>query len=108
MAALNSDKCIGEVINIGNNYEISIGDTASIIAELIGRDVKITTDNQRLRPEKSEVERLLASNDKARELLGWQPSYAGQDGFLRGLKETITWFSDKKNLSLYKTDIYNL
>ena len=93
MAALNSDRGIGEVINIGSNFEISIGDTARTIAEVMGVEIEIVTDEQRLRPEKSEVERLWAANGKARELLGWQPQYGGLDGFRRGLAETVAWFS---------------
>jgi NAD dependent epimerase/dehydratase len=108
MAALDSDRGIGEVINIGNNFEISIGDTARTIAEVMGVEVEILTDEQRLRPEKSEVERLCASNDKARELLNWQPKYGGVDGLRRGLAETVTWFSEPAHLAAYKSDIYNL
>jgi NAD dependent epimerase/dehydratase len=108
IAALNSSQCIGEVINLGSNYEISVGDTAQTIAELMGVDVKILTDDQRLRPEKSEVERLWASNEKAKKLLSWSPQYGNLDGFKRGLSETIEWFSVSENLSLYKADIYNL
>ena len=108
ISALESDSGIGDVINIGSNFEISIGDTAQTIAEVMGVDVEFETDEQRLRPEKSEVERLWASNDKARELLGWQPEYGGIEGFRRGLIETATWFSDPQNLITYKTDIYNL
>ena len=108
IAALNSDQGIGEVINIGSNFEISIGDTARTIAEVMGVEIKILTDEQRLRPEKSEVERLWASNDKARELLGWQPQYGGLEGFRRGLTETVDWFSKPSHLASYKSDIYNL
>ncbi len=108
MAALRSDKCIGQVINLGSNFEISIGDTARTIAELMGADIEILTDDQRLRPEKSEVERLWASNVKARELLGWEPQYGGVDGFRRGLIETITWFKQPSHLAAYKSGIYNL
>jgi NAD dependent epimerase/dehydratase len=108
IAALQSDKGIGEVINLGSNYEISVGDTALAIADVMGAKIEILTDEQRLRPEKSEVERLWASNDKARELLGWQPVYGGLDGFRRGLAETVTWFGEPANLSRYKADIYNV
>jgi len=108
IAALNSSQCIGEVINLGSNYEISIGDTAQTIAELMGVDVNILTDDQRLRPEKSEVERLWASNEKAKKLLSWSPRYGELDGFKRGLSETIEWFSVPDHLSRYKADIYNL
>lgn len=108
VAALASPRSTGEVINIGSNYEISIGDTARLIGELMGTEVRILTDEQRLRPEKSEVGRLWASNDKARQLLGWTPCYAGPEGFRRGLEETIAWFCEPTNLSAYKTNIYNL
>lgn len=108
VAALESDRAIGEVINLGSNFEISIGDTAHAIAESMGTTIEIMTDEQRLRPEKSEVERLWASNVKARQLLGWQPQYGGRDGFLRGMIETIAWFREPANLSAYKANIYNL
>ena len=108
IAALVSDRGVGEVINIGSNFEVSIGDTARIIAEVMKADIEIITDEQRLRPEKSEVERLWASNEKARKLLNWQPQYGGLDGFRRGLSETVTWFSKPSHLASYKSDIYNL
>jgi NAD dependent epimerase/dehydratase len=108
IAALESDRGVGEVINLGSNFEISIGDTAHAIAEAMGTSIEIINDEQRLRPEKSEVERLWASNTKARELLGWQPQYGGRDGFMRGLTETISWFSEPSHLSAYKANIYNL
>jgi dTDP-glucose 4,6-dehydratase len=107
IAQLETEKGVGEVINIGSNFEITIGDTAQAIADVMGVEIHIITDEQRLRPEKSEVERLWASNDKARELLGWLPQYAGLDGFRRGLEETVKWFSDSSNLTSYKHDVYN-
>lgn len=106
--ALKSDNGIGEVINLGSNYEISIGDTARAIVSLMRADIEILTDDQRLRPKKSEVERLWADNNKAKELLGWQPAYGGLDGFKRGLKETVDWFTSSGNLAAYKSDQYNL
>jgi NAD dependent epimerase/dehydratase len=108
MAAMAADRSIGEVINIGSNFEISIGDTAKTIAKVMGVEIDIITDEQRLRPEKSEVERLWAANDKALSLLKWQPAYGGLDGFRRGIAETVAWFSQPANLSSYKPDIYNL
>ena len=108
VAALESDRGIGEVINLGSNFEISIGDTAHAIADAMGISIETITDEQRLRPEKSEVERLWASNTKARELLGWQPQYGGREGFLRGLTETIAWFREPSHLSAFKANIYNL
>lgn len=108
LAALKSERGVGEVINLGSNYEISIGDTARTIAEVMGADIQVLSDAQRLRPEKSEVDRLWASNAKAAELLGWQPAYGDLDGFRRGLVETVEWFSASENLGMYKADIYNL
>jgi NAD dependent epimerase/dehydratase len=108
IAALKSEQGVGEVINIGSNYEISIGDTVKVIAEAMGADIEILTDEQRLRPEKSEVDRLWASNEKAKQLLGWQPSYDGVEGFKRGIAETAAWFREPANLAAYKSDIYNL
>jgi dTDP-glucose 4,6-dehydratase len=106
--ALETDTGVGEVINLGSNYEISIGDTAKLIAEVMGSQIEILADDQRLRPERSEVERLWADNRKARELLGWQPAYGGIDGFRRGLQATVDWFKSSGNLASYKSDRYNL
>lgn len=108
IAVAESDHSIGEVINIGSNYEVSIGQTVELIAELMGQKIKIETEDQRLRPEKSEVERLWADNSKAKQLLGWEPMYGGIEGFKRGLEETIEWFMNPSNLSHYKAGIYNL
>ncbi|MGE7090271.1 NAD-dependent 4,6-dehydratase LegB [Lysinibacillus sp. NPDC048646] len=108
ISVMNSEKSLGEVINVGSNYEVSIGETAEMIAEIMGVDLTIETDEQRLRPEKSEVNRLWAENKKAKELIGWQPHYGGKDGFRRGLEETIEWFSNPKNLAQYKADVYNI
>ena len=98
----------GEVFNFGSNYEVSIEDTVKIIADIMGENIEIITDDIRLRPDGSEVERLWAENFKAKNLLGWNPNYSGIEGFKRGLAETIDWFSDTKNLKSYKTDIYNI
>jgi NAD dependent epimerase/dehydratase len=106
--ALEADKGIGEVINLGSNFEISIGDTAQAIANVMGADIEILTDNDRLRPDNSEVERLWADNSKAKALLGWQPQYSGLEGFKRGLQETVDWFNARANLAGYKWDRYNL
>jgi len=108
VAMLESPVAVGEVINIGSNYEVSIGETVRIIGELMGLEVECVTDEARLRPEKSEVERLWADNRKARRLLGWEPEYAGLEGFRRGLAETIEWFQNPDNLRLYKAGQYNI
>jgi dTDP-glucose 4,6-dehydratase len=108
IAAMRSSASIGEVINIGSNYEISIGDTVRLISETMKVDVKIETDSDRLRPAKSEVERLWADNSKAKRLLTWEPLYGGRNGFKNGLTETISWFTNPDNLKLYKSNIYNI
>ncbi|WP_025028334.1 NAD-dependent 4,6-dehydratase LegB [Caldalkalibacillus mannanilyticus] len=108
LALAESDRSNGEVINIGSNYEISIGETVQLIAELMNKEIEIETEEQRLRPEKSEVERLWACNKKAKELLNWEPHYAGKPGFSKGLQETIAWFTKEENLKKYKTGIYTI
>lgn len=108
IAALDSNQGLGEVVNFGSNFELSIGDTARLIAEAMNAEIEIITDETRLRPENSEVERLWADNSKAKRLFGWQPSYGGREGFKRGLVETAEWFSEPANLRSYKADIYNL
>jgi nucleoside-diphosphate-sugar epimerase len=108
MRVAECDAAVGEVINIGSGFEISIGDTVDLIAELMGREIEIDTDAQRLRPRESEVERLVAGIDKATRLLGHVPTYAGREGLCRGLEATIAWFEDRDNLVRYKADRYNL
>lgn len=98
------DSAIGEIVNIGSNFEISVGDTLTLIRELMNSDVEFLTDEQRLRPAKSEVFRLCCDNTKIRLLTGFEPSY----DIRAGLQETITWFTRAKNLAKYKADIYNL
>jgi NAD dependent epimerase/dehydratase len=108
IAALNSEYGLGEMVNFGSNFEVSVGDAAQLIAEAMNSEIEIITDEARLRPESSEVERLWADNTKARNLFGWQPNYGGREGFRRGLAETVEWFAQSDNLRGYKTDIYNL
>ncbi|MCD0496501.1 NAD-dependent 4,6-dehydratase LegB [Achromobacter sp. MY14] len=108
IAALEGTGGLGEVVNFGSNFEISIGDTAKLIAEVMGKEIEIVTDEARLRPENSEVERLWAANAKAKALFNWEPSYGGRDGFKRGLEETAEWFRNPANLAAYKADRYNI
>ncbi len=108
IAALEGDGGLGEVINFGSNFEISIGDTVKLIAEVMSKEIEIVTDEARLRPENSEVERLWADNSKAKQLLDWQPTYGGREGFKRGLTETADWFLNPANLAAYKADRYNI
>lgn len=108
LAVLKSDQGVGEVVNFGSNHEISIRDTVQVIAEVMGVQVEIETDEVRLRPTNSEVERLWADNTKALRLFGWSPEYKGLDGLRRGLAETVRWFSDPANLAGYKAGRYNI
>ncbi|MBK9018658.1 MAG: SDR family oxidoreductase [Sulfuritalea sp.] len=108
VSALNSNLGLGEVVNFGSNFEISIGDTAQLIAEVMNAEIEIVTDEARLRPENSEVERLWADNTKASRLFGWQPGYGGREGFKRGIAETADWFALSGKLMGYKADVYNV
>lgn len=108
LAAAQSDAIVGQTINLGSGFEISIKDTAETIAKIMNAKLELVDDRQRVRPENSEVERLHASIDKAKTILGWQPQLKGLAGFETGLKQTIEWFSNPANLARYKADRYNL
>ncbi|MBA3935959.1 MAG: SDR family NAD(P)-dependent oxidoreductase [Planctomycetes bacterium] len=108
ISVASADAAVGEVINIGSSFEVSIGETVRLIAEVMGVDIEIETDQARLRPAASEVDRLYSANAKAQALTGWQPAYGGVAGLRRGLAETAAWFSRAENLAMYKSDIYNL
>lgn len=99
-----SDDSIGEVINIATQSEISILDLVQKIFEITGSDAKVLRDEERVRPEKSEVRRLLGSNEKIQKLTSWKQAFSLDEG----LKETAKWFSDKENLKKYKSEIYNI
>ncbi len=103
-AIAKSDKTIGQEVNIATQQEISIGALAQMLIDIIDPSAQIITDEIRLRPGKSEVERLLGSNAKIKSLTDWSPLY----DLKKGLTETINWFKEPGNLSLYKTDIYNI
>jgi dTDP-glucose 4,6-dehydratase len=104
IAISKSDQSFGEVINCCSNYEISIEDTVQLIAQLMNTDIEILTDEIRLRPEKSEVERLWGDNSKLEKLTGFKPVI----NLREGLEKTIEWFSKKDNFNKYKTNIYNV
>ena len=108
LAAAQSDAIIGQTINLGSGFEISIKATAETIAKIMNTKLELVDDQQRVRPENSEVERLHASIEKAKTVLGWQPQLKGLTGFETGLKQTIEWFSNPANLARYKADRYNL
>lgn len=108
IAAMDCEANNGMTINVGSGFEISIGDTAQTIAELMQAQVEITCETERLRPVNSEVDRLCASFSKAQSILGWSPQYSGVTGFREGLRQTIDWFTDSDHLSFYKPELYTL
>lgn len=107
-AALSSHAGIGEVINLGAGFEVSIGETFASIANIMNSDAVAVEDPARLRPENSEVERLYSNNSKANELLGWKPHLAGIEGFREGLAMTVEWFVNPENLRRYRTSAYTV
>lgn len=100
--AAEQERANGEIINIGSNFEISIEELTKLIAKIIGREIEVETEEERIRPENSEVERLKADTTKAKKLLNWSPNYTLEEG----LKETIDWFST--HIDLFKPEIYNI
>jgi len=104
LALIDYESCIGETINIGSNYEVSVGDVLQLIKQIMGSDVEFVMDKQRLRPEKSEVHRLWCDNSKINNLTNFSP----QHDLKAGLIKTIDWFIESDNLSKYKYDIYNV
>ena len=108
IAIAESKKSIGKVINSASNFEISIGDTVKLITEIMNVDINIITDEERLRPNKSEVNRLFGENSLLLELTNWDPKYIGYDGFRKGLKLTIDWFSQPSNLKYYNPYKYTV
>jgi NAD dependent epimerase/dehydratase len=104
LALARATKTVGETVNIASNFEISVGDALDIIRNIMQSDVQFITDEQRLRPNKSEVFRLWGDNAKLMKLTGFTPGHSLE----RGLKKTVDWFSDSKNLRHYKANVYNV
>lgn len=97
----------GEIINVGNKFEISIRELVDLFRNELNYEFKVLVDKKRIRPKKSEVFRLLSSNTKSKKILGWKPKYSGLIGFKKAIKETINWFNQNDNLKSYKSNIYN-
>lgn len=104
IALANCEKAIGKEVNIGSGKEISIGDLARLIISLINPKAKVVSDDERIRPKESEVERLLCDNSFIRELTGWEPVVSLE----KGVRRTIEWFKEPGNMKGYKADIYNV
>ena len=95
--SINNKKCVGEIINLGTGYEISVKNLAILISKIFDKKIQIKSEDLRKRPKKSEVERLCADNTKARKILKWKPVYAGKTGLEKGLRKTISWFKQHFN-----------
>lgn len=108
MRLAECDAALGEVVNIGSGFEVSIGDTVALIAELMGTSVEVVSDEQRLRPAASEVERLWADVAKAKALMDHAPTHSGLEGFRHGLEKTIEWFCEPNNLKRYRAESYGI
>ena len=104
MALAESDKTLGQVVNIGSNYEISVGDTFKLIREIMNVDADFDVDENRIRPEKSEVHRLWCDNSLIKSLTSYEPAVKIEEG----LTKTVEWFLQKENLKKYKAHIYNV
>jgi len=98
------DQAKGEIVNLGSNAEVSVAELIELIKELMGSNIEILADKQRLRPDNSEVYRLRCNNKKNYSLTGFKPGYTLREG----LQETIEWFSDSSNIKNYKSEIYNV
>ncbi|WP_115131484.1 NAD-dependent 4,6-dehydratase LegB [Synechococcus sp. N26] len=107
-AIASCDAALGQVVNAASNFEISIGDTAALIGDVMNVQLEIVTDEQRMRPEASEVNRLFGDNTRLCQLTGWRPAYGGLPGFRRGLSQTAEWFSDPDNLVRYRPGMYSV
>jgi dTDP-glucose 4,6-dehydratase len=108
IAILTTDATAGETINLGSGHEISIGDLVTLIGSVMNREVTVESKNERMRPGKSEVERLLADASKARRLTGWSPAFSDREGLRRGLALTAEWFSHPANLARYRVGRYTV
>jgi dTDP-glucose 4,6-dehydratase len=104
--ALDADNIFGETINIGSGFELSIKELAKILCQITHRELDINYDEERVRPEKSEVNRLFACNKKAKELLKWSPEFGAGPGLKKGLEATVEWFSDPRNAKKYRSERY--
>ncbi len=106
LLSIKSKKIIGEEVNLGNGFEVSVNQILKILREDFNLKFRIKIKEERIRPKKSEVYRLIASNKKAKKLLNWSPRHKGLNGFKKGLYKTIDWYRD--NLEYFKVDDYNI
>jgi dTDP-glucose 4,6-dehydratase len=108
ISTIKKNNIYGEIINIGNKFEVSIENILAIMQKNFGFRFEVISDKSRTRGKKTEVKRLFSSNKKAKTLLNWTPKYSGKKGFIKGLAETINWFKKDNNLKYYNSDVYNI
>ncbi len=106
--SINNKKIIGEVVNIGNGFDISIKDLGNLISDIMKKEIKFEIIKSRIRKRSSEVQNLRADNTKAKKVLKWKPKFDKKKGLRKGLQKTIEWFTNPKNLKKYKQNIYNI
>ena len=106
MSIADCDDAIGNVFNAASNFEISVGETASLIAEVMNKEIEIVSEEKRLRPKESEVNRLFGDNSRLKNITGWEPRFSGKGGFKKGLRLTAEWFQEQSNLAFYKSNTY--
>ena len=104
IALMECDEALGKTLNIGSGRDVSIGDLANMLKDIVGSDAEIVTESERIRPDKSEVERLVCDASRLTELTRWQPRVSLEDG----LAKTVEWFRDDRNRREYKWEIYNV
>ena len=105
---IDNKKSLGEVINLGTGSSFSIKETLRFICEILNKKVEVKVDQKRLRPKKSEVNKLLSKNSKAKKILRWRPKFSGKSGFFKGLKKTIEWSKQNEDLLKNQSDSYNV
>ena len=105
---LNCKKAVGETINLGTGYEISIKDLIKVVSKILKKDITIKQTSDRKRPIRSEVKRLLASNIKAKNILKWKPKFYGKSGLIKALSKTIEWYKIQENTKKFKTDSFTI
>ena len=107
MKTIGNKKTIGETLNLGTSHEVSIKNLVKIIGDIMGKELIIKYDKNRLRPDKSEVNRLLSNNQKAKKILNWKPELVKHNGLKKGLSLTIEWFKNNINRVNFKSKSYN-
>ncbi len=108
ISVAKSADTVGKVINSASSFEISIGDTVNLISKVMNKSIEVQTDDKRLRPEKSEVNRLFGDNSLLKKYTEWSPRFEGIKGFEEGLRLTVDWFLDPKNLTKYNPHSYTI